>query len=227
MRQDHFEAMVRRMAEDIPHHYLDGVAAIDVSAKRFPHPVRAGVYTLGECIPIEAVGGEVTSRIVLYYGSFRALAADRPAFEWRAEAWETLTHELRHHLEWRADTARLDEYDWAAEQNFARIDGQPYDPLFYRAGERLAERVYRVDDDVFVERPVSRVPGVATLAWHGRSYRVAVPSGSLPLDLVLEGLDDPPPGDVILAFRRRPGIWSLWRRPAPPRQRHAAVETVP
>ena len=60
------------------------------------------------------------SRVVLYHGSFAALARIGPGFDWREETWETLSHELRHHLEWRANVAVLEAYDWAAEQNFCR-----------------------------------------------------------------------------------------------------------
>src|SRR5439155_1125503 len=79
------------------------------------------------------------------------LARFAPEFEWRHETWETLSHELRHHLEWRANVEALEAYDWAAEQNFARQEGEAFDPTFYRSGEALAPGVYKVDDDVFVE----------------------------------------------------------------------------
>ena len=58
--------------------------------------------------------------MVLYHGSFAALARVNGGLDWREEAWETLTHELRHHLEWRARAPDLEELDWAVEQNFAR-----------------------------------------------------------------------------------------------------------
>ena len=35
--------------------------------------------------------------IALYYGSFLQVAG--PGFDWEGEVWETLLHELRHHLE--------------------------------------------------------------------------------------------------------------------------------
>jgi len=144
---------VDRLARDVPAEFRDGIVAIDVSPKTVPHPVRGDVYTLGECVPLDWTGGgaSLQSRIVLYHGSFQALAR-LGELDWREEAWETLSHELRHHLEWRADAAALEAYDWAAEQNFARHDGQPFDPAFPRSGERIAAGVYKVDDDVFIER---------------------------------------------------------------------------
>src|SRR2546426_8548164 len=96
--------MVDRLAREVPPEFRDGIIAIDVSAKAFPHPVRGDVYTLGECVPLEwsGSGADLHSRIILYYGSFASLAR-LGDLDWREQAWETLTHELRHHLEWRAD----------------------------------------------------------------------------------------------------------------------------
>ncbi len=80
-------------------------------------------------------------------------------FDWREEAWETLTHELRHHLEWRARAPALEAFDRAVEQNFARQDGEPFDPLFYLDGEPAGESAYRVEDDVFLDRAGRRGAG--------------------------------------------------------------------
>ena len=74
-----FERLIRRLTREIPAEYLEGIAAIDVSPKAIPDPVRADVYTLGECIPLHGSDSEIQSRAVLYHGSFRALAAlDQP-----------------------------------------------------------------------------------------------------------------------------------------------------
>src|SRR5439155_1748363 len=103
-------------------------------------------------------------------------------FGGRTEAWETLAHELRHHLEWRAHVSRLEAYDWAAEENFRRHEGQPFDPLFYRSGESVEDGVWKVDDDVFVALDGARGTEIE-IPWHGRAYRVAVleiePAGSM------------------------------------------------
>jgi hypothetical protein len=214
-----FRMMVADLARNVPPEFQDGVLAIDVSPKAVPDPVRGGVYTLGECIPLEwsGNGANLQSRIVLYHGSFAALARARAGeSEWRREAWDTLTHELRHHLEWRADVVALEAYDWAADQNFARGEGQPFDPSFYRSGERLAAGVYKVDDDVFIEKNRDRGRGRRDgleVTWHGRRYRVPVPPGAQPpLFLSLEGLTALPAGDVIVAVPRRPSLVDFWRR---------------
>lgn len=221
-----FRRLVERLSREIPDAYLDGIAAIEVSPKTVPHPTRADIYTLGECVPVHGGGDEVTSRVVLYHGSFRALAELRDDFAWRDEAWETLTHELRHHLEWRADAGALEAYDWAAEQNFARHDGQPFDPLFHQSGERVDEGVYRVDDDVFLDRPVRRTPATLEVAWRGEAYAVPVPDVVLPAFVTLDGLREPPPGEVVLVLRRKPRLRDLVRRPPPPVSTRATVRRI-
>lgn len=210
---------MHRMAEEVPAEFLEGIAGISVSPKVLPHPTRGEVYTLGECIPVpgddQSGPGAIQSRVILYHGSFRALAAVTEGFDWRSEAWETLSHELRHHLEWRARAPELEEFDWAAEQNFARGDAEPFDPLFYRSGERVVEGVYRIDDDYFLEHIVRRLPARLSVEWHGRRYEGEIPGGlGLPAFLTLEGLAEPPPGDVVAVFRRRPGLLRLFRREA-------------
>jgi hypothetical protein len=229
MRFTDFSAMVAKMAAELPREYFAGVAAVDVSEKSVPHPTRPEIYTLGECIPLPTgpePGEEgVQSRIVLYHGSFQSLSRIEPGFDWRGEAWETLTHELRHHLEWKARQGDLERFDRAAEQNFARMEFEPFDPLFYLDGERLAPGWYQVDDDRFHEQLVREVPAEVRFEWHGREYRVAVPGHvTLPAFLTIEGVDDPPPGELVLVLRREPRIWDLFRTPTPPVQIEARAE---
>ncbi len=224
MRFEQFRSMVGRLADEVPETYLEGIAAVDVSPKTLPHPVHAHVYTLGECIPIDTGTDEIQSQVVLYHGSFRDLAAEQPDFDWRQEAWDTLTHELRHHLEWRARSEELEAHDWAAEHNFARTAGRPFDPLFYQSAERVEEGCFRLDDDVFIERLVGELPAVVDVAWHGSTYRVTVPQARLPLYLTLEGLEHPPPGEVVLVLRRKPRLWDLFRVARPVTQERVFVE---
>jgi zinicin-like metallopeptidase len=212
-----FQTLVDHLLKDVPAPYLNGVVAVEVSPKTVPHPVRADIYTLGECIPLEwsGDGSDLQSRVVLYHGSFQALAR-LGELDWREEAWETLTHELRHHLEWRAKVAALERYDWAAEQNFARHEGEPFDPAFYRSGEQIAPGIYKVDDDVFLEAGAgsgerSRPP----ILWHGKRYRVTPPRDlKPPAFLALDGLAEPPPGEAVLVLPRRTSLFGFWRRPS-------------
>ena len=212
-----FETMVRRLAGDVPDHFLEGVSEISVAPSMLPHPTRADIYTLGECIPDplseDATLQDLRSRIVLYHGSFQALAGGDPGFDWEEEAYQTLTHELRHHLEWRARTDALEDFDRAAEENFARHDGEEFDPLFFLGGEEIVENVYQVDDDFFLDRIVRQVPPSLDFEWHGARYRAELPPGvTLPAYLVLADLKEPPPGEVVLVLRRKPSILDLFRR---------------
>jgi hypothetical protein len=215
MRLSDFEALVRRISSEVPAHFFEGVAEVVVSPRAVPHPVRAEIYTLGECIPVAGDGGDVQSRIVLYHGSFRALSVLDDDFDWREEAWETLTHELRHHLEWRAGAPDLEAFDDAVEANFARHDGEAFDPAFYRDGDSPAPGVYQVENDFFLEQVVRHRPEVVNFVWHGRSYRAPVPTAAtLPCFLTIEGVEEPPPGDLVLVLRRKASLLDLFRTTA-------------
>ncbi len=209
-----FEALIREMVAGIPADFLEGVTEVTVSPRVVPHPDREGIFTLGECIPLGVEDGadRTQSRIVLYHGSFRALRALDEAFDWEDEAWETLTHELQHHLEWRASRDDLGLVDEAAEANFARLDGEPFDPLFFRGGIEVTPGLFRVEDDWFVEQVVPQVPARVEVAWAGRWYQVEPPpETTLPAYLVLDGLAEPPVGDLVLVLRTRGGWRDLWR----------------
>src|SRR3970282_1662147 len=202
-----FRTLVDRIVTDGPPEYLDGVFAIEVSPKTVRHPVYASVFTMGECIPVEAAEDPPPSRVVLYHGSFQELARERRDFDWRGEAGEGVDHQPAPHLGTSARSGDLDAYDWPAEQNFRRQEGQPFDPLFYLSGERVADGVYCVDDDLFFDREVKRSPPErAEIEWHGQTFRCEPPARPLPLYLALEGLDPAPVGEAIVVLRRKPGV---------------------
>jgi hypothetical protein len=214
MRLSDFEAMVRRLCDEVPADFFEGIAEVVVSPRVVPHPERVETFTLGECVPlpIELSSGVegIQSRIVLYHGSFAALAEMQEQFDWRLEAWDTLTHELRHHLEWRARAPDLEDFDWAVEHNFARLDGEAFDPTFYLSGEVQPGGKYLIEDDVFIDQIVRTLPPTVTFEWHGRSYSAALPEGAeLPCFLTVEGVKDPPEGDLVVVLRRRPGVRDL------------------
>jgi hypothetical protein len=238
MRRADFEAMVRGMAAGFPPEALLGITGIEVTAKTVPHPVREGIWTLGECIPHASGGPDdegptITSRVELHYGSFLALSRVHQGFDWRHEAWETLTHEVRHHLEWRARVPELEALDDAAEANYARVDGDPFDPLFHLAGEKVAPGITRVEDDIFIDAELGRGEWRAAsgarrgFAWHGRAWSVTLPD-RLPdvLFLALAGVDPEPAGDLILVLRRRAGMLDLFRKPSVEQARAVAHRTA-
>lgn len=218
MRLTDFEAMVRRLCQDVPEDFFDGIAEVVVSPRTVPHPDRPEVFTLGECVPLPVQVGSgmegLQSRIVLYHGSFSALAEIQPGFDWRSEAWDTLTHELRHHLEWRAKAVDLEDFDWAVEHNFARHDGEPFDSTFFLSGEREPDGTYRVEDDVFIDTIVGSVPPELSFEWHGRTYHAPTPADAeLPCFLTIDGISDGPEGELVLVLRRKPGVRDLFGPP--------------
>jgi hypothetical protein len=107
----------------------------------------------------------------------------------------------------------------------AREDGEPFDPLFYLDGEPAGEDAWRVEDDVFLDRLVDEPPPAVRVRWAGRLYRVEPPRGiALPAFLTLEGIAEPPEGDLILVLRRKPALRDLIRRNAPAQATVAAAE---
>ena len=150
---DLFEREARRLFEAIPERYREGVDGLTVHRDPLRHPRFPGIYTLGECVteayPSSWGGPEtVRSLVLLYWGSFRALAASSPRFDWSEEIWETLTHELRHHLESLADRDDLSGVDHAMEETFRRDRGLAFAPDYYHRGERAGAGVYVVEEDV-------------------------------------------------------------------------------
>ena len=215
MRLGDFEDMVRRLCDEVPADFFDGIAEVIVSPRVVSDPERPEVFTLGECIPLPVQVGSgvegLQSQVVMYHGSFAALARLQQGMDWKQEAWDTLTHELRHHLEWRAHAPDLEDFDWAVEHNFARHDGESFDPTFFLSGNREGADRYSVEDDVFIDRIVSSLPHSVDFSWQGRNYRIDLPQNAdLPCFLVVEGVADPPPGDLILVLRRKPGVRDLF-----------------
>ena len=166
----------------IPEEYKRGVDGIMVRPQVVTHPDLDDVFTMGECITESypsPFGSDETTRssVVLYYGSFREVARDAEGedFDWEHEIWETITHELQHHLESLAGDDALGDMDYAADQNFKRYEGEHFDPFFYRAGEALDAGTYRVEEELFVEVPMTRDTRVAVSIGDGR-YSVTVPA---------------------------------------------------
>jgi hypothetical protein len=208
-----FEREAGRVWEEIPDEYRSGVDGLVVDPSERPHPTIGDIYTLGECLtesyPSDWGGPDTTrSVLVLYHGSFSRLSELDPDFDWSYEIWETVTHELRHHLEWLAAEDALEDVDYAMDQNFRRFEGEPYDPWFFRYGEEVAEGVYEAERDVFIEltydpksAPGSRVP----FDWHGTRHSVPLPDGVADVTFlqVVEGVDTGPSELCIVLVRRQ------------------------
>lgn len=184
MKFDTFSRRAHEAFESIPEEFREGVDGLVIRPEKVPHPTYADVHTLGQCItepyPSDWSGPEtLRSVVVLYHGSFRALAAQDPDFDWEEELWETLTHELRHHLESLADEDDLEGVDYAMEEAFHRAEGQDFDPFYYQSGLEIAPGLFQVEYDFFLEQEWSREDLQAArhidFEWHGQGYRVSRP----------------------------------------------------
>jgi hypothetical protein len=215
-----FERRAHEMFDAIPPEFRGGVEYVAVSEDAVPHPELPEVYTLGECATGELdLGFEVPdamrSGVHLYWGSFRALSEQDADFDWEGELYETLTHEIRHHRESTAGEDALEDFDYAADENFKRREGVAYDPLFYRSGEPLDEGGWEVDGDVFVEvsvdaREFERMQEVrATVAGRGVSLPRPEALGDVCF-MYLEDFDDGP-GETAVVLVRRRGTWESLR----------------
>jgi predicted Zn-dependent protease with MMP-like domain len=181
LKESEFEKVATEVWQQIPEQFKQGVDGLIIERDAHTHPEQDDFFTLGECVteayPSEYGGPDtIRSAVVLYYGSFRAIALEDEEFDWRHEIHETILHELQHHLEHLAEEDALEDFDYAVEQNFRRVGGDPFDPLFYRAGESIGDETYRVEDDVFVElRSRSNDAITYTLDWEGGAYKLAIP----------------------------------------------------
>jgi hypothetical protein len=71
-----------------------------------------------------------------------------------------------------------------------------------------------VDDDVFLDHITSSIPQVVTFVWQHKTYQVTVPEGAvLPCFLTVGGVEDAPPGDLVVVLRRNPGVRDLLGEP--------------
>jgi hypothetical protein len=211
-----FERAARRIFEEIPAHFKEGIDGLEVSREAVPHPTLPDVYTLGVCHTEEhlsSYGSPETTRsvIVLYWGSFRGLAALDEEFDWEGEIWETLTHELRHHLESLARDDALEDVDYAADELFNRQEGLEFDPWYYQKGEDLGGGAYAVEGTYYLEqswraRDFERAEHI-DFPWRGRTYRIPRPAelGDVNFVLVLGPDFEDEPLELVLV--RRPG-WS-------------------
>jgi hypothetical protein len=227
VRYEAFRAEATRVWEEIPDEYRYGVDGLVIEREARSHPSLDEIYTLGECLtesyPSEWGGPDTTrSVLVLYHGSFRELAALDPEFDWDYEIWETITHELRHHLESLAAEDALEDLDYAMDENFKRLQGEAFDPFFFRTAEPVTAGVWAAERDVFIEvvYPEAAPPGATVgFQWEGRGYTVERPPelGEVTFLQVVEGLPDDPSVCVVLV--RKSGWWGQlrrWLRSEPP-----------
>jgi hypothetical protein len=212
---EEFEQHAWREWERIPEQYRAGVDGLSIERKALAHPSLPDVYTLGECVtesfPSDFGGPDTTrSLVVLYYGSFFRLSRLDEGFDWESELWETLTHELQHHLESLASDDGLIDMDYAADENYRRYEGEPFDPLFFRHGV-LENGWYRVEDEFFHE--VAAGDGPIRFEWRGAPYAVDPPAATFDIALltITDGVEAAP-GALHVAVVKGAGLVTALKR---------------
>lgn len=209
----------------IPARYREGVSQVVVEHDAFQDPETFGegwLYGMCEADPVVSVvpDAPVVSRIRLFYGSFVEIAADEgPDFDWEEELWETLRHELQHHLEWRAGGDEMGEEEELERENERRMNGEPFQVGYHRAGLALGRGAYLADDTLFVETALSPDAWAAlahdglAVTWDGQALSVPpVPPELLEGDVLYLPVDEAllarfgplPWGDACLVATRRP-----------------------
>ncbi|MGQ0562623.1 MAG: metallopeptidase family protein [Gemmatimonadota bacterium] len=218
MRFAEFESAARALWDEIPDEYKQGVDGLVVDRASATHPEHPDVYTLGECVtedyPSQYGGPDtIRSAVVLYYGSFRALARTDHGFDWRGEIHETLMHELQHHLESLATEDTLEDFDYAVDENFKRVQGAAFDPLFYRAGMPLESGVYAVESDIFFEIVTADpAPLSFRFEWEAVQYRVMLPASGADVSYVyIENAPDAEHGDLCVVRVMKRGALATLR----------------
>jgi hypothetical protein len=210
MTFDEFEAAALEEWGRIPPEYRDGVDGLVVERAARTHPTLPDVYTMGECVT-EAYpspfgdADTIRSLVVLYYGSFFRLSRIDADFDWRGELWETLTHELQHHLESLAADDALVGMDYAADENFKRYEGEAFDPFFYRQGVP-EDGWMRVDDEYFREYSPGDGP-LLHFEWRGERYVAEAPETGAEVTFctVAGGVSDAPTAlHLVVVVRRGP-----------------------
>lgn len=99
-----FATLLEEMVAEVPDEFMRDLQGVHVLPEAVREEGLEDVYRMGEYLdpgPADFLGaGEGLGRhVAIYHGSFVAIAEMDPDFDWEEEAWETLTHELRHHVE--------------------------------------------------------------------------------------------------------------------------------
>ena len=199
MTFDEFSRAAQEAFQKIPEGYREGIEGVTTVEAAETHPELPDVVTLGECLTqayhSDWQGPDTTrSQVVLYYGSFCQVAQDDPDFDWEGELRETLTHELKHHLESLADEDALEAMDYAVDEAFKREQGEPFDPWYFQWGESVGEGVYRTEGGVYIERTLTAEEFESLeeieFTWDDQLYRIPRPRELGDIHFILvEGAD--------------------------------------
>lgn len=221
MKFREFEAAARDYYEQIPPEFKEGIDALVVSREAEAHPDLPEIWTMGHCYTEDFAsdfGGPETTRskVVLYWGSFREIARRSPDFDWDEELWETLTHELRHHLESLAREDGLEGVDYAMDETFKRDQGEDFDPWYFQHGDEPVPGVFQVERSYYVEQEwrleAFEEAEDLSFSFGGRDYRIPRPEVLGDVHYVwIHGVVEPPATLELVLVRKR-SWWSEAKR---------------
>jgi hypothetical protein len=123
MTFEQFQALLEEMVDEIQDEFLEGLQGVHALPEVRLEPDFHEVYRMGEYLDpgtesFLGAGEGLGRHVALYYGSFEKIAEEDPDFNWEDELWETLTHELRHHVESLAGDVSLIEDDLQRDRSF-------------------------------------------------------------------------------------------------------------
>ena len=210
-----FRRTASQAFDAIPQRFREGIDALVTEREAIPHPTLPDIFTLGYCdtevYPSEWAGPDtVRSVVTLNYGSFRQLARLNADFDWTAEIYETVEHEVRHHLESLAGEDTLAGVDYGLDQSFNRAEGREWDPWYFQGGDTIGRATYAIEDQVYIEQEWSSQEFEQTseieFVWRGTTYRFPRPQelGDIHFVWMESGISLAPPRlEVVLVRRRR------------------------
>lgn len=111
---DKFCKLADEIIRQIPDMYKKGISGIFVIPEEVRDEEIPELYILGHYHG----GGFLEPSIDIYYGSFRQVFQGLPLAQLEEELWETITHEIRHHLEENAGLHNLEVYDEQQKEYF-------------------------------------------------------------------------------------------------------------
>ncbi len=125
-----FRRVLAEMVDELPPEFMRGLQGVHAIEEAKPEEDFVDVWRMGEYLDpgseqFLGAGEGLGRHVALYYGSFVHVAGDDPEFDWEEEMWETLTHELRHHVESLAGDDSLNIEDEVVARDFERRDDDP------------------------------------------------------------------------------------------------------
>jgi hypothetical protein len=125
MSYQRFRRLLAEMVDELPPEFTRGLQGVHALQEARAEPGYVDVWRLGEYLDPGAedflgAGEGLGRHVALYYGSFVNVAEGDSGFDWEEELWETLTHELRHHVESLAGDDSLIQEDERQSRAFER-----------------------------------------------------------------------------------------------------------